>query len=124
MNPPAQACHYCGSTEADMRPYGPSGSLVCFPCATETPERKAICDANMEAAIAGMGQLGLIAIMHVRTMIQGKTCRLCAGPLREHQADDIVGAGGKEYAHGACYRSATPEALADLRTTSAKAKPR
>ncbi|GAA1138718.1 hypothetical protein [Nocardioides aquiterrae] len=35
------ACHYCGTTEKDdLRPYGPGGSWVCFPCATATPERE------------------------------------------------------------------------------------
>jgi hypothetical protein len=34
-------CHYCGSTEAELRPYGPGGAQVCFPCAMETPEREA-----------------------------------------------------------------------------------
>lgn len=31
-------CHYCGPTDRELRPYGPGGSTVCFPCAT-TPER-------------------------------------------------------------------------------------
>lgn len=34
------ACHYCGAGE-DLRPYGPGGAMVCFPCATATPEREA-----------------------------------------------------------------------------------
>lgn len=34
------ACHYCGTIEKDLRPYGPGGSMVCFPCATATPERE------------------------------------------------------------------------------------
>jgi hypothetical protein len=33
-------CHYCGPTQAELRPYGPGGSSVCFPCATATPERE------------------------------------------------------------------------------------
>ena len=37
----ALACHYCATTERDLRPYGPGGSWVCFSCATETPEREA-----------------------------------------------------------------------------------
>ena len=33
-------CHYC-KTRADLRPYGPRGAMVCFGCATSTPEREA-----------------------------------------------------------------------------------
>lgn len=32
-------CHYCGPTDRELRPYGPGGSTVCFPCATATPGR-------------------------------------------------------------------------------------
>ncbi len=32
-------CHYCQTT-SDLRPYGPGGSMVCFACAMQTPERK------------------------------------------------------------------------------------
>lgn len=34
------SCHYCGNNE-DLRPYGPGGSFICYPCATATPEREA-----------------------------------------------------------------------------------
>jgi hypothetical protein len=33
-----QRCHYCGEP-GDLRPYGPDGSWVCFPCTTATDER-------------------------------------------------------------------------------------
>lgn len=57
-------CHYCKSTDKELRPYGPGGSKVCFPCATSTPERDkqtagnfgALLDAN--AAIADVIQIG------------------------------------------------------------------
>lgn len=32
-------CSYC-QQPGDLRPYGPKGTLVCFPCATATPERE------------------------------------------------------------------------------------
>jgi hypothetical protein len=38
-------CHFCGTTEKELRPYGPGGSDVCFPCATETPAREAAAQA-------------------------------------------------------------------------------
>jgi hypothetical protein len=33
-------CHYCTTTEKELRPYGPGGTWVCYPCATATPERE------------------------------------------------------------------------------------
>lgn len=34
------ACHYgCGTTE-HLRPYGPGGALICFPCMKAAPERE------------------------------------------------------------------------------------
>lgn len=36
--PKTDGCHYCG-TEEDLRPYGPGGSWVCYPCVTSDPER-------------------------------------------------------------------------------------
>jgi hypothetical protein len=40
MNGETRRCHYCGCT-GDLRPYGPGGALVCFPCGTATPKREA-----------------------------------------------------------------------------------
>lgn len=36
-------CHYCGTTERELRPYGPGGSPLCFSCLKdpEHPEREA-----------------------------------------------------------------------------------
>ncbi len=54
-------CFYGCGTTADLRPYGPGGAPVCFPCATATPERNqaaqgafgALLDAN--AAVSPVG---------------------------------------------------------------------
>jgi len=58
-------CHYCGPTGEEMRPYGPEGADVCYPCATATPERNAETLARyqtlVEAAVA-VSPTGLIAI--------------------------------------------------------------
>lgn len=43
-------CHYCEATN-DLRPYGPQGSMVCFPCATATPERNAEAKRNFLAQL-------------------------------------------------------------------------
>ena len=32
-----QQCDDCGNV-AELRPYGPGGSKVCFPCAMKTPD--------------------------------------------------------------------------------------
>lgn len=47
------ACHYCQTTEKELRPYGPGGSWVCFPCATETPEREAQAKGAFGALLDG-----------------------------------------------------------------------
>lgn len=60
------SCHYCSTTERDLRPYGPAGSWVCFPCATETPERKnqsqsafgALLDASEAISPTGLVAIG------------------------------------------------------------------
>ncbi len=44
-----ERCHYCGPTGAGLRPYGPGGSLICFPCMKATPERE---QTAKQAAIA------------------------------------------------------------------------
>lgn len=58
-------CHYCGPTDRELRPYGPGGSDVCFPCAMETPEREAAAKAafgvQLDAAEA-VSPLGVAAI--------------------------------------------------------------
>ena len=48
-------CHYCTKTD-DLRPYGPRGSMVCFPCAMSTPERKAETEGNFRLQLDACGQ--------------------------------------------------------------------
>lgn len=43
-------CCYCGTGDG-LRPYGPGGAAVCFPCATATPEREATTRAAFEAIV-------------------------------------------------------------------------
>ena len=33
-------CYICGSSERELRPYGEDGKDICFPCMTESPERR------------------------------------------------------------------------------------
>ena len=46
------ACCYCGTTVAEMRPYGPKGAWTCFPCATSTPEREREAEKQFAAQFA------------------------------------------------------------------------
>jgi hypothetical protein len=34
------ACHYCGTTERELRPYGPGGSSICYLCMKADPDRE------------------------------------------------------------------------------------
>ena len=52
-------CYYCDTTN-DLRPYGPHGSMVCFPCATSTPERDAETGNNMAMQMNASGPIALI----------------------------------------------------------------
>lgn len=59
------ACHYCGTTEKELRPYGPGGTWVCFPCATATPERESAMEAAFVALLDGataISTTGIVAI--------------------------------------------------------------
>lgn len=43
-----QQCDSCGEIR-ELRPYGPPGKrMICFSCATATPEMEAICHANFD----------------------------------------------------------------------------
>lgn len=46
------SCHYCGTSERMLRPYGPAGADVCHACANATPERTAATTAAMVAVFA------------------------------------------------------------------------
>lgn len=66
---PERRCHHChapSSPEVELRPYGPGGAFVCFPCATATPEREAqtaaafgaLLDANSAVSPSGVVAIG------------------------------------------------------------------
>lgn len=55
------SCHYCGSTEQELRPYGPGGGPVCFGCAMSDPERKAETERNYEVLLNAAEAIGPIA---------------------------------------------------------------
>lgn len=65
MTPLSPSCYYCGPTDRELRPYGPGGSDVCFPCATATPERDAAAKAAFGALLDGaeaISTTGVVAI--------------------------------------------------------------
>jgi hypothetical protein len=53
----SRSCHFCQTTERDLRPYGPGGSWVCFPCATATPERDTAAQAAFGALLDAAGEI-------------------------------------------------------------------
>lgn len=58
-------CHYCGPTDRELRPYGPGGSTICFPCMTATPERESAAQNAFGALLDGteaMSPTGIVAI--------------------------------------------------------------
>jgi hypothetical protein len=60
-------CHYCGTDDEELRPYGPGGDDVCFGCANATPEREAdagrafgaLLEAAEAASPVGVAAIGL-----------------------------------------------------------------
>ena len=54
-----KACYYCDKS-GDLRPYGPKGAMVCFPCGTATPEREAEMRRNFAAQLDAAGPVALI----------------------------------------------------------------
>ena len=55
-------CYYCGPTDRELRPYGPGGLNVCFPCAMATPEREAAAQGAFGALLDATSIFGLTAI--------------------------------------------------------------
>lgn len=52
-------CYYCGPTDKELRPYGPGGSTVCFPCATSSPDREQAASGAFGAQLEMVESLGL-----------------------------------------------------------------
>lgn len=52
-------CCYC-ATDEDLRPYGPKYAMVCFDCATATPERRAETRANFMAQAEACGDATIV----------------------------------------------------------------
>lgn len=58
---PGRSCHWCKapSDKEDLRPYGPNGAWVCFPCGM-SPAHKATTEAALHAALDAAGNQVLI----------------------------------------------------------------
>lgn len=54
-----RVCHYC-KKPGDLRPYGPKGAPVCFPCAMKTPARQAQAKAKFGALLDGAGAVAVL----------------------------------------------------------------
>ena len=53
----SDTCHYCGTSEEELRPYGPGGSWVCWECAMATPERKTQTEQAFGALLDAAGSV-------------------------------------------------------------------
>ena len=58
----ARECHYCHGQDLDVRPYGPGGAWVCFPCAMATPEREAQIEAAFGALLDAAGAVSPLGV--------------------------------------------------------------
>lgn len=59
----SESCHYCGTTESDLRPYGPGGSWVCFTCATSTPEREKAAESAFGALLDATSEMSSVVVI-------------------------------------------------------------
>ena len=58
-------CCYCGATAGLLRPYGPGGARVCYPCVRAAPEREAEAGAAFGALLdanAAMSPTGAVVL--------------------------------------------------------------
>lgn len=51
-------CHWCGPTERELRPYGPGGSDICYPCMMADPAREKAASQNFGALLEGAEIVG------------------------------------------------------------------
>jgi len=69
------ACCVCGGKQnlsegpdgklvRELRPYGPGGKPICFPCAMGDPSRKAEAERQLMSAIGGAGDVVEIGVGH------------------------------------------------------------
>lgn len=65
-------CHQPETADREMRPYGPSGSWVCFPCAT-SPGHEAATQAAFGALLEAAGAFGPAVISHERGGVRPAT---------------------------------------------------
>lgn len=59
-------CHYCNAN-ADCRPYGPRGEMVCFQCAFASPDREADTRRAFHAQIVAATGSGNVVVIGEET---------------------------------------------------------
>lgn len=52
-----RTCHYCGPTREELRPYGPGGSDICYPCMKATPDRERAAEGAFGALLDAAGSM-------------------------------------------------------------------
>lgn len=60
-----QTCYYCGPTDKDLRPYGPGGSAICYPCMKANPERERLAGAAFGALLAAAGEMSPDGVVRI-----------------------------------------------------------
>lgn len=56
QNREKRSCGYCGTTNEELRPYGPSGSWTCFPCIKADPSAHATAVKVYQRSLLGEGK--------------------------------------------------------------------
>jgi recombinational DNA repair protein (RecF pathway) len=57
-------CAQCKNPDEEVRPYGPKGSWICFPCMKASPELEEECKKNFIAQLNGAAAVsnGIVVI--------------------------------------------------------------
>ncbi len=55
----SDTCCYC-NRGGDLRPYGPKGQMVCYPCAMGTPQRERETERNFLAQLNAAGDIAVL----------------------------------------------------------------
>lgn len=56
---PQNKCMMCPKTD-DLRPYGPGGGLICFGCASSSPELMKLAELKFSGQLQGCGEVAII----------------------------------------------------------------
>lgn len=55
-----RSCCHCKRTDRELRPYGPGGADICFPCMKEDPAREKTAKAELGKAFEAAGPVAVL----------------------------------------------------------------